>query len=235
MLSSDLFSNFILHSEKINIPHFNNLSVHTCQYDLSFYSADLFRQLNIFLPDWIFEMATKRQAEYLAGRYNASLALKHLGMGDCDILRSNDRSPIWPSNVLGSITHTHAKTFTAAAYCADYKYLGIDYEKIIDLKTAEEIQSFIINENEEWIRHTSNFAQVLTILFSAKESLYKALYPYVGHFFDFSAASIVDGFNEDQSFELKLNYSLNNKLAKDDRFRVWFKEESNHILTLIAM
>ena len=95
----------------------------------------------------------------------------------------------------------------------------------------------IVNEDEiEFLVDSSfDFSLTLTIIFSAKESLFKALYPYIGRYFDFSAASIIDFSNNNQSFELRLNQSLSKELVKGSRFKGYFSVESNHVLTLIAM
>ena len=235
--SSNLSSGFILDHEKIEVPNFINLCVYACQYDVNFYNEDLFNHFNIVYPKHISQAVNKRKAEYLTGRYSASLALKHLGItGFADIPTGRHRCPIWPHNVLGSITHNHCKAYAAVAYCTDYHYIGIDYEKIITMETAENIRSMIVNEDEAELLMCSsfNFALALTILFSAKESLFKALYPFVGQYFDFSAASIISVFDKDKSFELQLNQSLNNRLIKGSRFKGWFSVESNHVLTIIA-
>lgn len=230
-------SEFIINYEKIKVPHFNNLYIYSCQFDINYYHADLFKQLNILYPLHINQACVKRQAEYLAGRYAASLALKHLCITGFDVLTGKHRSPIWPTHVLGSITHAHFKAHAIAVNRSNYQFIGIDYEKLISHSTAENIQVMILNKEEiKYLQDSHfNFPVALTILFSAKESLFKALYPYVGQYFDFSAASIISVLYNDEFFELELNQTLNNILIKGRRFKVWFSVEKHSVLTLIAL
>jgi len=51
--SPNLSSSFILDYEKIEVPHYSNLCLYACRYDIEFYSADLFDQLNIIYPKHI--------------------------------------------------------------------------------------------------------------------------------------------------------------------------------------
>lgn len=79
-----------------------------------------------------------------------------------------------------------------------------------------------------------DFSFALTVVFSAKESLFKALYPKVGYYFDFSAATMTSFSRDKQRFEFILNYSLNTKLTKGCCFKGWYQKKSGEILTLIA-
>ena len=230
-------SQFIVQQEKIEIPHLSELCLYACQFDKTLYQPDLFKQYGIVYPESIIKAVDKRQAEYLAGRYSAILALKQLGIKGFNISTGQHRSPVWPKDVVGSITHALNKAYAAVSYHSIFSYIGIDYEKIIEIKTAENINQMIINDKE---RHSLidsgfDFTTTLTIIFSAKESLFKALYPHVGQYFDFSAAEMIHISKENQSFELKLSQSLTNNLLVGRCFKGWFQVEPTNVLTVIAI
>lgn len=178
----------------------------------------------------------KRQAEYLAGRYCASLALRALGSAFSTVATTRHRAPVWPSGIIGSITHTSDKAYAAVGYCKDFNYVGIDYEEIIQTKTALNIRAVIINEMENHVLNDSgfDFEIGLTLIFSAKESLFKALYPYVGEYFDFSAAQMIQLSKLEASFTLRLCESLSDDLVIGRCFTGWFEVGLTNILTVIA-
>src|SRR5690242_8343874 len=52
--------------------------------------------------------APERQLEFRAGRHCARLAMGLLGAAG-PVLRAPDRSPVWPSGIVGSIAHTRTR------------------------------------------------------------------------------------------------------------------------------
>ena len=109
-----------------------------------------------------------------------------------------ERLPIWPSGWLGCITHSNGRAVAAVANAEHSRLLGIDVEKLIDPALVDGIGALVTLEGELAMLTGRIFgdapgyslSQALTILFSAKESLYKALDPDVRRFMDFSAARI---------------------------------------------
>lgn len=141
----------------------------------------------------------KRKTEYLAGRRCAAEALAAAGCVDAAPPgMDGDRLPIWPSGWLGCITHSNGRAVAAAGSASQSRLLGIDVEKLIDPALVDGIGALVTLEGELALLTGRIFgdtpghdlSQALTILFSAKESLYKALYPEVRRFMDFSAARI---------------------------------------------
>src|ERR1700720_1454604 len=84
------------------------------------------------LPQSLRHATQKRQREFLAGRWCAKQALQCLGAGSTHVAIAEDRAPIWPGGVVGSITHTGDFAAAAVAWAADVAALGIDSEQIID-------------------------------------------------------------------------------------------------------
>jgi enterobactin synthetase component D len=136
----------------------------------------------------------KRRAEFLAGRFAAQQAMRSLGV-DARVGRDEQGRPIWPANVAGSITHGAGRALSAVAPAAEVRGIGIDAERLMGATTQRELMTRICSEAE--LATLSARLDVpeparVTFAFSAKESLYKCLYPLVGRFMDFSAARVVD-------------------------------------------
>lgn len=147
-------------------------------------------QLGIALPDKLHKAVGKRRAEFLAGRYCARQALQALGgPAQLNIRNREDRSPVWPRSYLGSITHSQG--FAAAAVAAKGQLigLGIDTERRISQRTAENVSEQVLTTGEQE-RLSGNLQDYLTVIFSAKESLFKCLHPLVQTYFGFDAAQI---------------------------------------------
>jgi enterobactin synthetase component D len=147
------------------------------------------------LPPPLRSASAKRKTEYLAGRHCAFAALRAAA---CDApappAMGADRLPQWPSGWLGSITHSSGEAIAAVSRVDATRLLGIDVETLIEPASVDGIAALVAQEGElalllDQISGCTP-SQALTILFSAKESLYKALYPDTQRFMDFSAARV---------------------------------------------
>jgi enterobactin synthetase component D len=162
-----------------------NHTVHHVTFDpTTFTDADL-----LWLPHHA-ELANagrKRKTEHLAGRIAAAHALlDHTvpGIGPSG-------EPLWPEGISGSITHSGTQAMAVVVRHPDAR-VGIDCEAILPDSEAREIQDGIIDAQEAMCLTRSGypFALTLTLTFSAKESLFKALFPQVKTFMDFDCARI---------------------------------------------
>jgi enterobactin synthetase component D len=152
------------------------------------------------LPVELASAVDKRKAEFLAGRYAARHALAELRK-EADVARGANGLPIWPKGVVGSITH--ASGFAAAAVASDAMYvsLGIDAETVMNENTAKSVQRTITSERELSLVEAMFSAGPagalqsrtlpLTLVFSAKESFYKCVYPLTAEFLEFSDVELV--------------------------------------------
>jgi enterobactin synthetase component D len=148
------------------------------------------------LPPSLRNASIKRKTEYLAGRHCAAAALRAAGCKAASApAMGEDRLPQWPSGWLGSITHSNGEALAAVSPSDRTRLLGIDVETLIDPASVAGIGALVALDGELALfpalfpDYTPQ--QALTILFSAKESLYKALYPEAQRFMDFSAARTV--------------------------------------------
>ena len=139
-----------------------------------------------FLPDQLQFAAPKRQAEFLAGRACVVRALAQLGSPDTDVGIGSDRAPIWPSGVVGSITHAKGYAAALVALSSASHGLGIDTEQMLADDYAAKLMPQV-GSSAEWALLLDHFpaGQAFAVLFSAKEALYKAVYPKAQRFIGF--------------------------------------------------
>lgn len=143
---------------------------------------------DIILPDRIARAAPRRRAEWLAGRRCASEALRLLtGQGACPGM-APDRSPLWPGGTLGSISHSGDMAVAIAARAGACLAMGIDIERVMSGQAANEIASEALTPRER--RHLTDSFSV-TLAFSAKESLFKALHPLLRRPMSFQLSELI--------------------------------------------
>ena len=228
---------FIKKIQLIKLKGLEKLTIIQCNYDQSHYQRRLFDFLSIHFPNSLTNSVEKRQAEFLAGRHSANLALRTKGIHEQTIAVGQDRCPIWPENISASITHTHNSAICVAAYKKNYHQLGIDLECWLSHKIIEEIKPSVIRAQEEKIIKKSllGFDKAFTLVFSAKESLFKSLYPDVGYYFDFKAAAITSISHDQKMFQLILKQDLNQSLVSGMCFSGHYDFDDKTVLTLITI
>lgn len=121
----------------------------------------------------------KRKNEYSTGRMLAHKLLQEQAFENYEILRGSQREPVWPVGVVGSIAHTDGHAITAIARGCDFESIGIDLET--QGRVGEKLISRLITDLE--LRENPQIDP--TLIFSAKEALYKYLFPLVKMYVDF--------------------------------------------------
>jgi 4'-phosphopantetheinyl transferase EntD len=130
----------------------------------------------------------KRRREFTAGRTCARLALARLGWTDFPILAGPHREPLWPPGVVGAITHSLGYCAAAVARVTDVRSLGIDAERRGPLPAG--VAELVCTEPERRWTAALPGDHWGTLVFSAKESVYKAWYPVAGRWLDYLDAEL---------------------------------------------
>ncbi len=233
--NSHIVAGFITNLTFIMHPFLRSVIVLSSNYTMTGYHDELFEQLDILCPENICNAVNKRKAEYLAGRYLIRLLLLYHGLPPINILSGVHRQPLWPTGWIGSITHTHNTAISAVATLSQISLIGIDLENWIAPPNAKEIAEKIIDRKEEiLLLPLENYQKSVTLAFSAKESLFKALYPIVGHYFDFDIARLVDLKITDSRFTLQLKKTLSYSLREGDLFTGYFYINNKGVMTFIV-
>lgn len=134
----------------------------------------------------------KRRMDYASARHCARKALAELGIGPVPILSGSRREPLWPDGVVGSMTHTAGYRAAAVARADRVVTVGIDAEP--DGPLPDDVLPAVTLEDER--AHLAELAAARPdvhwdkLLFSAKESVYKAWYPLARVFLDFEQARL---------------------------------------------
>lgn len=194
----------------------------SCEFDIASYTPGLFAKLGIAMPESIARSVPKRQAEFLAGRYAAALALQHLAPvhnRELQVGIGEKRNPLWPQGVVGSISHVDSLAVCALGRAADRDYLGIDVEVVMPTRVFREVASVVSTCREQELLCAEGLSErvALTLIFSAKESLFKALYPTVRDYFGFEAAEVTGLCLEQQTLVLRLSerFAAKHRLPRD--------------------
>ncbi|MCD7436682.1 4'-phosphopantetheinyl transferase superfamily protein [Streptomyces lincolnensis] len=134
----------------------------------------------------------KRRREFAAVRSCARKAMEKLGVPPQAVLPGERGAPRWPSGLTGSMTHCDGYCAAALVRATDLASLGIDAEP--DGPLPEGVLSAVAlpAEQERLLRLAETHPGVHwdRLLFSAKESVYKAWFPLTGRWLDFSEADI---------------------------------------------
>src|SRR5882757_1538223 len=144
------------------------------------------------LPQPLRHAVPNGQREFLDGRLCAAQALRCLGAGSTHVGMAADRAPVWPDGVVGSITHSGGFAAAAVAWAADIAGLGIDSEQAIDPAAAHDIAAVCMVDEATLFRaaHGRSFCEFCTFVFSAKEAVFKCLFPLTRKFLEFSDVRI---------------------------------------------
>jgi enterobactin synthetase component D len=149
---------------------------------------------DIPLPTSLARAVPKRRLEFLSGRRCAVLAMRRCRPETpaAPPAIGRHREPCWPPGLVGSITHTDRLAWAAVARADQADGLGIDCEPVVAAETAREIQSSIAapHELEALCAAGLPSTEGLTLAFSAKEALFKCLYPIARCYFEYRDAEI---------------------------------------------
>lgn len=129
----------------------------------------------------------ERQAEFSAGRAAARMALREVGHPEQAILKGEDRAPLWPKGVIGSISHSRSACI--AAVSPALSGLGLDLEDEKPLR--RDLWPRILSAAEtSWVQGQSEPELAALLIFSAKEAVYKAQYRHSLVVFDFDTLEV---------------------------------------------
>jgi enterobactin synthetase component D len=186
--------------------------------------ADLGDQFpGVMLPPSLARAVRKRQAEFLAGRFCAREALRACAPEHAASLVAvgAHREPLWPPGIVGSITHANGFASAAVARRTQARSLGLDTERIVDPSSVESLLESIADAGElAAITRATGWATAtaLTAIFSAKEALFKCLFPELRRYFDFRDAWLDGLALESGTFRIRLLTTLGPSLSAGHPF-----------------
>lgn len=133
------------------------------------------------------DAVSSRRTDYLAVRSCARMALAELGVPPTEILNDEDRVPLWPEGIVGSLSHCPGYQVAAVAPSNRVCALGIDVEP--NLALPAEVLRLVADEDEIAQLQGAKKARTAIawdrLLFSAKESVFKAWFPRTREWLEF--------------------------------------------------
>lgn len=142
--------------------------------------------------DLVAKAVETRRREFVTARRCAREALGKLGHAPGPIRSGPRREPVWPAGVVGSITHCAGYRAAAVARGIDLAGLGIDAEPHEPLPEGVG-EAVTVGGEPDLLRRLDRDVPTLhwgRLLFSAKESVYKAWYPLTGRWLGFEDAEL---------------------------------------------
>lgn len=135
----------------------------------------------------------KRRREFGAVRLCARTALGRLGVAAGPILAGPKREPLWPEGVVGSMTHCEGYRAAAVARRGHVVSIGIDGEENGPLPAGVGDAVLLPEERETVVRLGTLRPDVAwdRLVFSAKESVYKAWFPLTGRWLGFEECVVL--------------------------------------------
>ncbi len=141
------------------------------------------------IPAELNRAVPKRQAEYLAGRWCVAQLYQQVQLKKSPPAYTEQGGPVWPAGLTGSITHTQGFAAAALASTRQIYTIGLDAEYLIKPDTAARVRDSILHPAEQ-VLLADDWIDTLTLIFSFKESLYKALNPILKRFISFDEVSV---------------------------------------------
>lgn len=211
--------------------------VHLVRFTLEQFAPAAFDAYGIACPPAIARSVKKRQAEFFFGRLAARLALEPHGMGHREVASGASREPVWPAAIAGSISHNQRYAAAVAMQRTRHLGIGIDIESIIPDELQGSLIGHVVSPTElDYLRNldpSEDLGSLLTLVFSAKESFFKAAFHEVGHFFDFDAVRIEQICLDTRALTLVIQQSLSLRLAAGTAVTVFFcRIDHDNIFTI---
>ena len=148
-----------------------------------------------------------------------------------------DRAPVWPAAISGSITHGDRWAAALVAARGDWRGLGLDVETLLEAERARYLHGEILTEGER-LRFADDLERrtglLVTLAFSLKESLFKALYPLVGKRFYFEHAELLE-WRADGQARLRLLTDLSPEWRHGSELDAQFAVLDERLLSLVAV
>lgn len=135
-----------------------------------------------------------RRREFATTRACARTAMARLGLPEVSVLPGPHGAPQWPAGGVGSITHCAGYRAAAVALASDYASLGVDAEPNEALPDHGMLELIALGDERDRLGQLVAAIPGVAwdrLLFSAKESVYKAWFPLAGRWLGFTSADIV--------------------------------------------
>lgn len=205
-----------------------------CQFDQACWQETLHQQWHLPLPATLQGAVLKRKAEFLASRWLVQQQLEQWGIANFLLRNAADRSPIWPPGIQASLSHSHGWVVMAATQAP--LCVGIDVEEVMTDKIARETAEMLMSPAEHALLTglPLPFAQAATLLFSLKESVYKALWPQLHQPMEFHQAVLTALDLHHHQASLRLTHAFSPAFTQQTPLQARFWLQPDRVITLLT-
>lgn len=143
------------------------------------------------------------------------------------------REPLWLKDIVASLSHDHKNAICLAGTHGQFIAADVDIEPVMSYKTMAGLESlFCYPEEEDVICRTDlPYELSMTLLYFAKESLYKAISPQLNVNPDFHSARLKFPDAKSSYLTLVLTEILSSDLPVNHEFSGYFYRLQNTIIT----
>lgn len=177
----------------------------------------------------------QRRLEFATGRVLARRLLREFGAPSGALLPGPDGAPHWPPGVIGSIAHCRDRCAAVMTRSGGIVGLGVDIERNAPIEP--ELWDTILNEDElAWMAAPRGIdpGRLATLLFSAKESIYKCVRAQMESMLEFSDVSVRmnDARNE---FTVRFRDGVQSGRCEADRIHGWADAAGQWVITVAVL
>jgi len=148
------------------------------------------------------QVVDKRLKEFSAGRAAGRVALSGLNLPPSDILIGAHRQPLPPAGTVLSISHDDLQALAVAASAQFWWGVGVDIAHA-DALSDDLIARICRGTDLNNLRAGESVAERAKLVFCLKEALFKAVFPQVSDWMDFSQSELLID-HQRGSFDAKL-------------------------------
>lgn len=202
------------------------------------------RLLNEAEQACVADAVESRQREFTAGRNCLHRCLRDLGLQiHPPILMGKLREPLLPNGYVGTLSHCNGYCVAAVGHARQYLGLGLDVEHNTPLETG--ISSLICHPQE--LATVKSTLQALPpaeqqiypdpgkLIFSIKESFYKAYFPQLQAYFDFLDVQVTLDLAE-QTGRLTVIRPVGEQTEQDTKvYETRYAWDANYIYSAISI
>lgn len=202
------------------------------------------RPLNDAEQACVADAVDSRQREFTAGRNCLHRCLRNLGLQiHPPILMGKLREPLLPNGYVGTLSHCNGYCVAVVAHASQYLGVGLDVEHNTPLESG--LSSLICFPDE--LTEVKNYLQDLPpaqqqsypdpgkLIFSIKESFYKAYFPQLKAYFDFLDVKVTLNL-VDQTGSLQLIRPVGEQTSLDEKiYHTRFDWDANYVYSAISI
>lgn len=183
--------------------------------------------------DLVKNAVAKRKQEFISARNCAREGLAHFGIENFPVLRGKNRQPLWPKDIVGSITHCKDYCAVALSRWGDYQAIGIDAEENSPLK--QDTHHLILTDSEiKKLKSRNQLNSYWTkLIFSIKECVFKCYFPLCHEYLDFLQAEII--FVAGNKFQVKLLVPPPPQYPQFEQIEGNYAVGKNHVFSALAL